>query len=146
MVLHLTRRLLLNYQRPMSDADATLRDAVEAFVAQLKIIFQQSALEKVQSALGGEAPRGKKRGRPTKVRASAPRARRKGEKRAPDQLAALVKQLLSYVAKNPGQRIEQIGKAIGTPTKELALPAKKLIGEKKLTTKGQKRATTYFAK
>ena len=67
-------------------------------------------------------------------------------KRSPDELAKLTQSLFTHVKRNPGQRIEQIGQALGVSTKELALPAKKLIGEKKLGTKGQKRATTYFPK
>jgi len=58
----------------------------------------------------------------------------------------LIKKLHGYIAKNPGQRIEQIAASLDISTKELNLPAKKLISEKKLSTKGQKRATTYFAK
>ena len=130
----------------MADTETELRDIVDTFIAQLKRVIRRSTLETVQSALGDEAsPR--QRGR--KKSAKAPRAtagRRKGGKRSPEQLEALVKSLLAYVKKNPGQRIEQIGAALGTATKELALPAKKLIGEKQLRTKGQKRATAYFAK
>lgn len=40
--------------------------------------------------------------------------------------------------------MEQIAKTLGTTTKELALPAKKLIAEKKIKTKGERRATKYF--
>ena len=47
---------------------------------------------------------------------------------------------------NPGQRIEQIADGMGTSTKELNLPAKKLIAGKQLKTKGQKRATQYFSR
>jgi hypothetical protein len=42
-------------------------------------------------------------------------------------------------------RIEQINKQLGTTTKDLALPIRKLISEGAITTKGQKRSTTYFA-
>jgi hypothetical protein len=72
--------------------------------------------------------------------------RKKGAKRTPEELEQLIKKLHTYVAKNPGQRIEQIAAGLDISTKELNLPAKKLIGDKKLSTKGQKRATTYFAK
>ena len=47
---------------------------------------------------------------------------------------------------NPGQRIEQIADGMGTSTKELNLPAKKLIAGKQLKTKGQNRATQYFSR
>lgn len=73
-------------------------------------------------------------------------ARRRGQKRDPKELEALTSKLRSYIAKHPGQRIEQIGRGIGLATKELALPAKKLIAAKQISTKGQKRATTYFPK
>jgi hypothetical protein len=131
----------------MSDVDAVLRDAVEAFVAQLKGIFQQLAFEKLQTALGDDAaPQVRRRGRASASARPATSRRRKGGKRTPEELDALVKSLLTHVRKNPGQRIEQIGAALGTSTKELALPAKKLIAEKQLKTQGQKRATKYFAK
>jgi hypothetical protein len=50
-----------------------------------------------------------------------------------------------YVATHAGERIEQIGKALGESTKELRLPMQKLIAERAVKTKGQKRATTYSA-
>jgi hypothetical protein len=130
----------------MSNTDAAIREAVESFVEQLRGLIQRAALESVQAALNGGAParRGAKPGRP--LAAAAPKVQRKGAKRTPEELEALIKKLHSHVAKNPGQRIEQIGKAIGVVTKELVLPVKKLVTEKKLSTKGQKRATTYFAK
>jgi len=129
----------------MSDVDGELREIVETFVAQLKTVLRRSALATLQSALGEETPRSGRAKRTVK-KTSAPRSRKKGSKRSPEELDALVKSLLAHVRKNPGQRIEQIGAALGIATKELALPAKKLIGEKKLSTKGQKRATAYFVK
>ncbi|RYZ02657.1 MAG: DNA-binding protein [Myxococcales bacterium] len=132
-----------------SALDAALRDAVETFVVQLRELFQRSALEMVQSALGGgEAPAPRRGGRRTAPTggAVAGGARKKGAKRSPEELEGLVSNLLAYVKKNPGQRIEQIGAGLGLATKELALPAKKLIADKQLRTKGQKRATTYFSK
>lgn len=72
--------------------------------------------------------------------------RTKGEKRSATELDALTVQLRAYIARNPGQRIEQIGKAMGVATKDLSLPVKKLIANGKLKTRGQKRATAYFVK
>ena len=60
-----------------------------------------------------------------------------------DQLGT---QFVSFVAKHPGLRIEQINKELGTSTKDLALPIRKLIAEGQIKTKGKKRSTTYFAK
>jgi predicted transcriptional regulator len=48
------------------------------------------------------------------------------------------------VKNNPGLRIEQINKQLGTTTKDLALPIRKLISDGVVSAKGQKRSTTYF--
>jgi len=48
------------------------------------------------------------------------------------------------VKAHPGLRIEQINKELGTTTKDLALPIRKLISEAAITAKGEKRSTTYF--
>jgi hypothetical protein len=67
----------------------------------------------------------------------------KGGKRDPEVLAALTTSLASYISRNPGQRIEQIAKAMDATTKDLVLPAKKLIASGAVKTRGQKRATVY---
>lgn len=136
---------------PVSDQ---VRSLVESFVAEMSDLIRRSAMETVQHALaGGEAPRRGRRGAPGGRRGAAPalaaaprgaRLRAKGAKRSPDELEELTNQLLAYVKSNPGQRIEQIAEGMGTSTKELNLPAKKLIGNKSLKTRGHKRATQYF--
>jgi len=40
--------------------------------------------------------------------------------------------------------MEEIARGLGTSTSELTLPAKKLIAEKKIKTKGERRATKYY--
>jgi hypothetical protein len=72
--------------------------------------------------------------------------RAKGAKRPPGEIETLTADLGSYIKSNPGQRIEQIAKGIGTSTKELTLPVKKLLAKKAIKTRGQKRATQYFPK
>ena len=130
----------------MSNTDAAIREAVESFVEQLRGLIQGAALESVQLALSGGTPVSR-RAKPGRIAIGiSSNNHRKGAKRTPEELEGLVKKLHSYVAKNPGPRIEQIGMALGVATKELVLPVKKLVSEKKLTSKGQKRATTYFAK
>jgi hypothetical protein len=131
----------------MSNTDAAILEAVESFVEQLKVLIRQAALESVHAALngGGEASRGGAEAVRT-AKAPMPKGSKKGAKRTPEELDVLVKKFHSYVGKNPGQRIEQIGIGLGVSTKTLVLPVKKLVGEKRIGTKGQKRATTYFAK
>jgi predicted transcriptional regulator len=67
-------------------------------------------------------------------------------KRDPQELAQLTDSLYSHIQSNPGQRIEEIARAMGTSTKELNLPAKKLIQSKQVKTRGHKRATQYYPK
>jgi hypothetical protein len=81
---------------------------------------------------------------PVSKKAAAPK-RLSGEKRPPAELAKLTEKLGEYIKAHPGLRIEPIGKALSTPTKELSLPIKKLLSAKKIRSEGQKRATEYFA-
>ncbi|HEY4104074.1 MAG TPA: DNA-binding protein [Polyangiaceae bacterium] len=126
-----------------------IRSRVEAFAEELSALIRDSAMETVRDALGGggSAPRRGGRGRagaaPAKLNGSR---REKGQKRDPGEIERLTSRLLDYVKGNPGQRVEQIAAGMDTVTKELNLPVKKLIAQKSLKTKGQKRATQYFAR
>src|SRR5450432_3065356 len=126
-----------------------IRSRVEAFAEELSALIRDSAMETVRDALGGSgAPRrGARAGRggssPAPVRGGR---REKGQKRDPGEIERLTGRLLDYVKSNTGQRIEQIAAGMGTATKELNLPVKKLIAQKSVRTKGQKRATQYFAR
>ncbi|HWA76180.1 MAG TPA: DNA-binding protein [Polyangiaceae bacterium] len=138
-----------------SSVSDQVRARVESFVGELSELIRRSAMETVQQALaGGDAPRRGRRGagaaaagRRGGAVAKAPRGgRAKGAKRSPDELEKLTGQLLTYIKGNAGQRIEQIADGMGTSTKELNLPAKKLLSTKAIKTKGHKRATQYFPK
>jgi hypothetical protein len=130
----------------MSNIDDAVREAVELFVEQLKDLIQRAALESVQTALNGGKPSS---GRGSKLQlgraAAMPPPHESSSKRTPAELAVLIKKLHAYIAKHPGLRIEKIGAGLDLPTKALVLPIKRLISERKLSTKGQKRATIYFA-
>jgi hypothetical protein len=124
--------------------DSEIRSRVEAFAEEIAALVRASAMDMVQEALGGGG--GVRRGGRGRAPAARASTRPKGAKRDPRVLEALTEKLDAFIKKNPGQRIEQIGKALGTPTKELALPVKKLITAKKISTKGQKRSTKYFSR
>jgi hypothetical protein len=133
--------------------DDRIRARVEQFAAELAELIRESAMETVSVALAGARPspgRGGRRGAAVVAVRSTGRgraaSREKGAKRPPDEIERLTGRLLDYIKGNPGQRIEQIADGMGTSTKELNLPAKKLISGKQLKTKGQKRATQYFAR
>jgi hypothetical protein len=127
-----------------------IRSRVEAFAEELSALIRDSAMETVREALGGgAAPRRAGRGGRAAATAAPVRGggrREKGQKRDPGEIERLTGRLLDYVKGNAGQRIEQIAAGMGTVTKELNLPVKKLIAQKALKTKGQKRATQYFAR
>lgn len=135
--------------------DQQIHSLIESFVTKLSEQVREAAVESVRRVFGGGAApsprpaRASGRRRIGSLRA-APKApsiqRKKGGKRDPKILTALIEKLGAFIKTNPGKRIEEIGKALGTTTKELALPAKKLIEAKTITTKGQKRATTYYPK
>jgi hypothetical protein len=138
----------------MPTVNDQIRERVEAFAAELTELIRAAAMETVASALGeGAVGGGRGRGRGRRAAAVAVRAgrrgaraaaREKGAKRPPQEIEKLTGKLADYVKSNPGQRIEQIAKGMGTSTKELNLPVKKLIATKALKTRGQKRATQYF--
>jgi len=120
-----------------------IQSIIENFVAELSAALTEASHTAISQALGGAVSGAVATGRATRSPKIAARA--KGGKRSPEELEQLTRSLLAHIKKTPGLRIEQIGAALGATTKDLALPAKKLIGEKAVKTKGQKRATTYFA-
>src|SRR5689334_12611692 len=125
--------------RRMSTAkfEQQIRTTIEAFVEELSALVRSAAVQSVTEAFGGPSPSGAKgRGAKAALIATGSRSRAKGQKRAPEDLAELVDQLLNTIKAAPGQRMEQIAKTLKSTTQELALPAKKLIAEKKIKTKG----------
>jgi len=135
----------------MSDFQIEMNRAVQGFVAQITELARRAAIDTLESAFGGRVARA---AAPAAVAASPsatatvgrvgrPRGGR-GAKRSPADLEALSEQFASFVKANPGLRIEQINKQLGTSTKDLALPIRKLISDGVVNAKGQKRSTTYF--
>ena len=131
----------------MSDFQTEMNRVVQGFVAQITELARRAALDTLDSAFGGRG-----RGGPAAAaviaasglgRVGRPRGGR-GAKRTSADLEALSERFASYVKNNPGLRIEQINKQLGTTTKDLALPIRKLIADGVVSAKGQKRSTTYF--
>ena len=54
--------------------------------------------------------------------------------------------VLAFVQKNPGQRGEHIAAALGTDTRAIRGSMKRLIEERKVETRGERRGTRYWAK
>jgi hypothetical protein len=133
----------------MIDFQNEMNRTVQGFVTQISELARQAALDTLESAFGGQV--GRSPGPRAAValptaggtRVGRPRGGR-GAKRTAADLEALSEKVASFVKANPGLRIEQINKDLGTTTKDLALPIRKLIAEKMITAKGQKRSTMYF--
>jgi hypothetical protein len=131
----------------MSDFQHEMNRVVQAFVGQITELARRAALDTLESAFGGRGGRGA----PAVVaslaaglgRVGRPRGGR-GAKRTAADLEALSERFAAFVKSSPGLRIEQINKQLGTTTKDLALPIRKLIADGLITAKGQKRSTTYF--
>jgi hypothetical protein len=127
-----------------ADIDERIRSMLEAFAGDLAGLIRESAMQSVRDALGDE-PTGRA-GRRGGGAMAAPAGRRlpKGAKRPPDEIVKLTARLLEYVKGHKGERIEQVAKGMNVSTRELNLPVKKLIADKSIKTRGQKRATQYF--
>ena len=122
----------------MSDFQTEMDRVVQGFVSQISELARRAALEMIEKSLGQSGVRG---GRGT-VRIGGGRGR--GAKRTASDLEQISSGFVTFVSKHPGLRIEQINKELGTTTKALALPIRKLLADSVITSKGQKRATTYF--
>ena len=130
----------------MSDFQNEMNRVVQGFVAQITELARRAAIDTLESAFGGRSSRGAPVAAALTAnlgRVGRPRGGR-GAKRSSADLQELSERFASFVSSSPGLRIEQINKQLGTTTKDLALPIRKLISESRIKAKGQKRSTTYF--
>jgi hypothetical protein len=122
----------------MNDFQTEMNRVVAGFVAQITELARAAARDMIDEALG-------KAGKGSLSGLGRGRGRGRGAKRTSEELDGMAEQFHAFVAKHPGLRIEQINKQLGTTTKDLALPIRKLIADGSIKTKGEKRSTTYFA-
>jgi hypothetical protein len=130
----------------MADFQIEIRRAVQDFIAQISELAHRAAVDTLASAFasrtnGRRGKRGDAAG--TLVSLGRPRGAR-GAKRTTTDLEALSTKLMTFVKANPGLRVEEINKQLGTTTKDLALPIRKLLGNGMISSKGRRRATQYF--
>jgi hypothetical protein len=124
----------------VSNYQSEMQKLVEDFVGRLSGLYRDAVIDALGSSGNGNGHRnGYSNG-------NGNGSRGKGEKRPAGELKALSDKFVAFVTKNPGLRIEQINTQLGTSTKELALPIRKLIADGVVKGKGSKRSTTYFAK
>src|SRR5689334_15037494 len=130
----------------MTEIEQRINDLVSSFVNEITRLAREAAVTTLQSALAGTGGTvisdirvgGRGRGRGGRAAALAPsgRGRAKGAKRPPDEIVETKNRVHSHIKANPGQRIEQINKLLGTRTSDLSLPLKKLLSEGAIRTEG----------
>lgn len=130
----------------MSDLNSQISKLVSEFVDNVTALARRAAVDTLTSSLDDRGGRRRGAGSIAAVGDVLKAERRgKGAKRSSSQLDRLQSRVMEFVTANPGMRIEQINKELGTSTRDLQLPIRKLIATGSLKSKGEKRATTYFA-
>src|SRR5437764_12329483 len=98
----------------MNDFQTDMNRTVQGFVAQITELARRAAIDTLESAFGGKAGRGGAALVATGAgQVGRPRGGR-GAKRTAADLEALSTKFASFVKANPGLRIEQINKELGT--------------------------------
>ena len=112
---------------------------VAQFVAEITDIAKRAARDQLDAAFGGRG------GGRASTAGAVSRGRGRGVKRTAGDLEKLADKFYEFVKANPGLRIEQINAKLGTSTKDLQLPIRKMIADGEIKAKGKKRSTTYTA-
>ncbi len=142
-------------------SDPKVRRCVEGFLSDLERLIQKAALTRVESALGGKAPRGSRttslgvrpatqgrkshsvervRGAAGRKGAAPPASRAAVGAPRPGWLETIV---LRYVKTNPGHDIAVIGKALGFSREELSPTLESLVSKGQVHARNDKEVTTY---
>jgi hypothetical protein len=134
----------------MSSLKSRLDSLASSFATEVVRAIQSASLEELLGEVGG-ARRGPGRpnGSATAAAASRPRAARKGgrlPRRSAEDIAKTLDRVVALVKRSKqGLRAEQIRAELHMQAKEMPRVLKEGISKKMLKSKGQKRATTYFA-
>ena len=128
-----------------SSLHAQLQHLAASFADSVLAAIRAASLEELLAESGARGPvRGlAKTGTDGAKKATPGRLAR----RSPEQIAKTIERVVALVKKHKdGMRAEQIRVELGLQAKEMPRVLKDGLAAKKLTAKGQKRATTYFAK
>lgn len=123
-----------------NDLATAISTATDVFIRDITDLARRAAVQLVESTFGTAV----RTPRALSTPYGAPDVPGARGKRTSEDLDALCDKFAGFVAANPGLRIEQINKQLGTKTKNLALPIRKLLASGRVKSKGQKRSTTYF--
>lgn len=133
----------------MSDLQSRLSDLARNFANAVLEALRGAPLQELFASGGHEAASSER-----SARSSTPAATRKGrphspgrlQRRSAEDIAKALDEVVGLVKKHKdGRRAEQIRAALGMQPKEMPRILKEGLSTKKLKSKGQKRATVYFA-
>jgi hypothetical protein len=133
---------------------STIDSLAQTFAAGILQAIRSAPLDEILGeGAGGRG--GRKPGRPAKAASESPASTGGGKRarggrlarRTADDIQAVVESIVQLVKKSKGGlRAEQIRAQLNLDKREIGRPIAEALAKKKLTKKGEKRATTYFAK
>lgn len=137
---------------------ANLRSQLDAlassFATEIIAVIRSSSLHELVGTNGHQAANGRRSGvvlggggQPNPLSVAKKRSKPgRFPRRSAEEIAEMLGKIVLLVKTHKeGMRAEEIRSALGMQSKEMPRILKQGIATKKLTTKGQKRATTYFA-
>ncbi len=133
---------------PMPNLQSTIQQLAAQFADGVLSAIRGASLEDILAETSGGAARPRGRVTAAKRGPGRPRGGRSGGRgrRSAADLNAVVDRIVALVGKHKaGLRAEQIKAQLGIPRNQLMRPLSMAL-KKGLRKKGQKRATTYFAK
>ena len=132
----------------MSSLKTRLDSLASTFAMEVVRAIQSASLEELLGEVGG-GRRGPARANGTTAEPKAARGPRKSgrlARRSADDIAKTLERVVSLVKRHKqGMRAEQIRSELDMQAKEMPRVLKEGLSKKMLKSRGQKRATTYFA-
>ncbi len=137
----------------MSTLQSRIQTLADSFAQGVLAAIRSASLEEILAG-GGAAPK-RGPGRPPKAAGSAPKAappaKRGKSGRLPRRSPSDIEHVIGLITKalsdaGKGLRSEELQKVLKLSKKEIVGPLAQALSAKRITKKGQKRATTYFAK
>ena len=130
----------------MSSLRSSLEALTESFADSVLQVLRTANLQELIGSTGPQKRGGTTAGNPKATPVAKPAKAGRLARRSAEDIAAALGQVIALVKKNKdGLRAEAIRVALGLEAKEMPRVLKEGIATRKLRTKGQKRATTYFA-
>ena len=127
---------------------------IDQLIAEFTVALRQAIAEEAAAAFaqvasggGGTIPtpfRKKPGPKPRALKIAAPT--KKGGKRTAEDIAQQGTLIHGFLKKHPASNSETIGSALGMSAGEMALPMAKLIADKAVSYKGERRGRKYSAK